>query len=240
MVSRINDRFHLFDSVYLDLLERFFDDPIVQNPHLMPEIRSYYAPAIDLAKIIISARGIDFDRAGGTVMLPSLQIDLESLFEDYLRIVLERQLSELEPTVRVGNGKLGGEAGGRKRLFDHLESEDATPDIVIKSLSTHAGYRYVIEVKYKDREFDADDKYQAISYGMSYGTNALLVRPGLTTTTGRSYPLGTIGRLCVDGYMFHLNAADLEAEEKAFASYVHARIPRPLDSSNPPRSNETG
>lgn len=114
--------------------------------------------------------------------------------------------------------------GGRKLLFDHPPSNDATPDIVLQAQQPHSDYPAILEVKYKPANGSParDDLNQAITYAVSYRSHeVVLVQPRapLPSVAGL-HTLGTIADATVHQYVFDLNAADLESEEALFSNAI--------------------
>lgn len=220
LVSELNRASHLFDGVRLDLARSFQSDREVDDPHRIPSSRSYYLPAIQLAKYVIEGRSIDFDRIGEELTLPSLLIDLQDVFERYLRTAIRLQVERLAYGISILDGNLQAPNGGAKELFDTRPSVDANPDIVVRQagsvLATVLG-----EVKYIDRNFSREDINQAIAYAVSYHAPCLLIKPRRKGEAVGLHPHGEVAGTRIYRYHFDL-AADLEDQERRLARVVLA------------------
>jgi 5-methylcytosine-specific restriction enzyme subunit McrC len=183
----------------------------------LPATRGYYYRALEIALLILSNRGVALQEYGNDVLLETFIINFEDLFEEYLRRVLQqRALGEL--TVKDGNRE------GKKPLFDDKNEPPAQPDIVLAWPPT--GRTLIAEVKYKEKP-DRSDINQTITYALSYDTTrALLVHQSKPGSPNGLYLIGTIHGIRIEGYAFDLGAADLDAEEAAFAKCLFDLVAR--------------
>lgn len=78
-------------------------DRRVRGVRQLPEPRTYYRTALDLAVAILTDRGVDLDRPGTTLELPSLVVNSETLFEEYIRASLGGRFSDMDVEVLDGN-----------------------------------------------------------------------------------------------------------------------------------------
>lgn len=230
IINELSRADRLFDRVKLDESKRFLQDRLVDDPEKLPTIRDYYGPAIYLAKAIIRDRGITFDEHED-IELASLLVNMDRVFEAFLRIILTRNLAALSTNVTVFDGNISGEKGASKPLFDPGFHEDiasntkATPDIVAQLSSSDQQTNVpsvVIDVKYKaiHKIPDRLDINQIVTYGASYRTEAvMIVHPRIGDRRGL-YSVGRIGTLRVYQYIFDLFAENLEDEEAAFAKCI--------------------
>jgi 5-methylcytosine-specific restriction enzyme subunit McrC len=131
LLARLNDAFNLFAGVSLDRGRSFLSHPLVVNPQRMPSTRAYYRPAMQLALAIVRDRGIQVEGRGEDITIESLLLNLEDVFEAFLRNVL-REGFRGRTGITVLDGNKGNPEGGKKLLFDAAPSEDATPDIVVR------------------------------------------------------------------------------------------------------------
>ncbi len=179
---------------------------------LLPVSRMYYIRALEIALLIVSNRGISLQDKGEDVMLDTFIVNFETMFEDYLRRVLELRADPALLRVRDGN------AEGKKPLFDDRRDPPAQPDIVISSITT--GKKLIAEVKYKEKP-NRDDYNQAITYAVTYRTDrAILVHQNKAGAATGLRHIGTMNGIVLDAYAFDLSHADLEAEEQAFADVL--------------------
>jgi 5-methylcytosine-specific restriction enzyme subunit McrC len=223
--------YRLFDQVHLDLATACLADPDVIDPSRIPDSRAYYVPAIEIARAIVEGRPLDLEHQGDGLVLPSLLIDLQSAFEDYLRQVLRAAFRSRPAGLAVLDGNYREtDGGGGKDLFDSGSTMAAAPDIVVKRHDGRPPYALIGEVKYIDRDFDRDHVDQALAYGTSYRAPVVLVRPALR---GEHAGLTEVGRIDSDvlyRYCFDLRG-DLVDQELRFVTSLRtlamANVPVP-------------
>lgn len=216
LLQRLGALYELFSSVPLDHSLSFLSDPLVTGARAAPSLRRYYRPALDLAVAIVRRYAVDVEVTGRGVDLPSMVLDMDSVFEGYLRNTLQAEAA------RVGGGidVLDGNAAGKKPLFDNPPSENATPDIVFRAAAEHR-WPLVIEVKNVPVSGNSSRGAieQAVTYAAAYRCNqVVLAHPRARNQGGVGLrPQGRIGDLAVYQYVFDLEAPDLLAEELKFA-----------------------
>jgi 5-methylcytosine-specific restriction enzyme subunit McrC len=218
LLDRLAPLYAMFEEAPLDHSLGFLRDRLVDGRQRLPSLRSYYRPALDIAAAIVFEHGVKLDAAGGTVQLPSLALDMGRLFEQYLRNVLRAEARERGWTEAV----LDGNMEGRSLLFDEQPSADATPDIVLHEPATDR-YPLIVEVKdvpVKDFHSDRSALEQAITYGVSYRCNTVVLahpRAESNSFTGLRRQ-GRMGELTIYQYVFDLAADPLQDEETRFTS----------------------
>lgn len=183
---------------------------------------------------------MDIESRDGTLRLPSLVLDMSTIFEAYVRSVLQREFRahpEWKARVLDGN-KLMPEGGGKASLLDEGLRSEATPDIVLatgpKRTASFAG---ILDVKYKPAKNsedgkggksprpDREDIEQIVAYGMSYRARTVAtVQPISPAQIGGWRQLGKLRGMNVAIYLFDLAAEDLVAEERRLAQAVYDNI----------------
>lgn len=226
LLSDLNRAFRLFEGVDLDLGLSALADPEVRDPGLIPANRDYYIPAVRLARAIVQRQSVELDRIGDELVLPSLLIDLQTAFEDYLRAILRSRISRLSRGLEILDGNQLEPTGGGKQLFDTGSPVYAQPDIVVRIGQGPDRFHLVGEVKYIDRDFTRDHVDQALAYALSYRTPVMLIRPSLEGEASGLTVYGTVDRKVVYSYLFDL-AGDLPDEERAFAQAVRSLLTVP-------------
>lgn len=204
--------------------------PLVEEPQRMPTHRQYYEPALRLAAAIVRNRGLQLRSEGG-LPLPSIVLNLEEVFEKYVRNILVRHAALMNLT--VANGALLPPMGAQRPLFDGRPEPTAEPDIVVADSRRRDSPPIVVEVKYKPVEHlpAREDLNQTITYATVYGASAaVLLHPRALDGRKGLATLGATGKVLVYTYAFDLAAADLEVEEKTFAEAL-ARL---LNTGGPP------
>ena len=193
----------------------------------LPVHHEHYADALMVAHLIVYDLGLSIRQAGGIAILPSILIDMSTVFESYVRRILAEGLAD-DPAILVKDGNKDGDGGAKVLLYDPiragLNSPDATPDIVIEVNGIPA---LVIDAKYKPAAKlpDRGDVNQVVVYGARYAAPRIMVlhagRPG---TRVPAEFCGSIGGFQVFNGMIDLAAAAIETEEKAFVAAIRALL----------------
>ncbi len=172
-----------------------------------------YLRALRLARLIVSGHGIELRGDGEDVSLPSFLINMETLFEDYVRHVMATRLTGVEV--------LNGNTKGSKSLFDDRKDPPATPDVVVRRGADHP---LIGEVKYKTLE-TRDDRYQVLAYGLSYrARDIVLILPAGSPESSGLAGVGEVNGIRVHRYRFDLAATDLNAEEGRMAATLQGLL----------------
>lgn len=220
--QRLNVLYALFEGVELDHRLDFLRDPEVRGARPLPALRAYYRDALDLAVTIVRRHGVEIETHGESVSLPSLILNMNKVFEAYLRNVLGRYARENAWSPRV----LDGNADGKKPLFDEEPSADATPDIVLRG--PDGGHPAVIEVKNVPVEGPSkrESIEQAVTYGVSYRCqHVVLAHPrGVSGPDPGLRLLGRMAELRLYQYIFDLDADDLASEDDRFGEAIGTLI----------------
>jgi 5-methylcytosine-specific restriction enzyme subunit McrC len=221
---KLNAVFALFDGVQLDHQLRFMDDPVVQGSRPLPTLRSYYRDALNVARAIIQQRAILIDSPGGLLRMPSIVMNMDYIFEGYVRNVLRTHAEASGWPVEVQNGN----DEGKKDLFNEKPSQAATPDIVVAA--PNGTFPLVLEVKnvpIKDLFSEREHIAQVITYALSYrAKRVVLVHPRRSASQpGGMRLLGVVDDVEVHQYRFDLGAQALKDEEVNFGEAVAALLP---------------
>lgn len=180
---------------------------------IIPDQPPDYLRALRLARLIVAGHGIELQGQGEGVSLPSFLIDMERLFEDYMRHVLMKRVQGAEV--------LDGNRQGAKPIFDDRKEPRATPDIVLRQGDA---YPLIGEVKYKTWE-NKDDRYQVMAYALSYRTtHVVLILPTDGIGAAGVTKVGEVDGVTVHRYRFDLAATDLEAETATMAGFVEGLL----------------
>jgi 5-methylcytosine-specific restriction enzyme subunit McrC len=216
LLQRLSALYARFDGVPLELSLSFLSDPMVTGARQMPSVRSYYRPALDLSVAIIRRHAFGLKATSKDLRLPSIVLDMNKIFEAYLRTVLRRQLAAPRLDAQV----LDGNKEGKKPLFDAPPSEDATPDIVCRDRES-GSCSLIVEIKNIPAQGNPprDSIEQAITYAAAYRCDrVVLAQPrGYRQEFSGLRLHGRIGDLAVYQYVFDLNPSHLALEEEAFA-----------------------
>lgn len=219
--QRINASYNMFDGVLLDHSRTFLADPTVTGKRDLPSVRAYYRDALDVALAIIHQRGLMLeDSSGRGIQLPSIVLDMSSLFEAYIRKSLQLYAVEHDWQWDV----LDGNSEGSRPLYRGQASPAATPDIVVQGRGI---IPLVFEVKYipVDGSSSRDAVNQAITYANCYEANrVVLVHPCKDGQASGMHKLGDVGEIEVLQYRFDLSSSDLAGEVNRFAHAVEESV----------------
>lgn len=174
-----------------------------------------YIRAFRLARLIVSGEGIELPASGSDVALPSFLVNMESVFERYVRHTSLRCFPDLEV--------LDGNRTGAKPLFDDRRTPPANPDVVVRRPGGE--YLLVLEAKYKVSE-NRDDINQVIAYALSYRIpQIVIVLPAEAPADKGLDTIGEMHGIRVLRYRLNLSATDLQGEERDFAAALRPLLP---------------
>jgi 5-methylcytosine-specific restriction enzyme subunit McrC len=207
----------------LDYSLDFLSDPLVRNPWLLPTTRSSYSSALSVAKMILKNQSVNIRSQGPDILLSSLLVNMEEVFEGYLRAVLTKHLNTNELSVLDGN--LNEPAGAARPFFDEdtIKGRPATPDVVIGRLSPQASTELLIDAKYKPVQNlpDREDINQILAYTLVYGCGRVaLAYRRRRATESNIMSIGTVAGIEIFKISVDLGAVDLQEEEKQLADAI--------------------
>lgn len=227
-VARLGHAMRTLREVSTETRPTSLNDAEVRGDRPLPATRAYYRPVLDVAVAILTSRGISLDATGGGVSLPSLLVKTEDLFENYVRLTLQRAFS-VDQQVAVLDGNKNP---GRVLLYEEVPSQrsaslpphvslsdreskppSAEPDIVFRA--TDGSHPLVADVKYTKvtGHTKRDEVEQAFLYAVRYGSPiAMTIHPKLSGSTKGLHLSGRIGSVLVMQYRVDLGAEDLEIE----------------------------
>jgi len=232
LLSRLAQAEAAFVRTGIDESLSFLNDAELRNYSLLPSQRESYPAALAISEVLLSDSGVNIRSADGLVSAHSVLVNMEKVFEGYIRDVLSKGLPSQEITVLDGNR--GGHKGAARRLFTtphhFVAQSDATPDIVLCNFD-RTNVRFVIDAKYKpcSEQPDRDDLNQVITYGAAYGTTSVaLAYPHRFKNQSHIIYLGKVGTINVYKLQIDLNSPDLPEEESAFCAAL-IELSRQLD-----------
>jgi len=236
-IARLASALYLFRDVPTERYPDSLDDATVRGERPLPETRDYYRPALDVSVMVLSGKGIDLDAYQGSLMLPSLLVKTEDLFESYVRL-------RLQTTFTPGSDVelLDGNGTGRLPLYEPLSRVDqalvaalaqivgtsgahAEPDLVFRSRD--GTYPLVADVKYTELSphTKRSEVEQVMLYGQRYRSPIVMtVHPKADGLTGGLHLAGKIGSSLVTQYRVDLAAEDLDAEIEQIATAIRALL----------------
>lgn len=179
-----------------------------------------YTRALRLAAALILNEGIELPVGGTDIFLPSFLVDMETLFETYMRRTLSTRLT--------GFTVLNGNEFGGKPLFDDRKSPTANPDIVVRQRGEPV---LLAEVKYKPRA-SREDINQIITYAISYGVSrVLLLMPSEILSESGLSTIGILKGITIYKYGFQLGSATLDEEEANLSSTFSGLLMNPVSGA---------
>jgi 5-methylcytosine-specific restriction enzyme subunit McrC len=215
----LNALYPVFDGVTLDHSRRFLEDPQVTGRQALPSLRSYYRDALNVAIAVIQQRAVLIESGPGPVRMPSIVLNMNYVFEAYIRNILRQYVASRALPLSV----LDGNQEGKRGLYNGIESPSATPDIVVHPNA--GGAPLVLEVKnvpIRDRYSEREYINQAVTYALAYrATQVVLIHPRASAfQSGGLHYLGNVDHVAVYQYRFDLGAEDLVAEDEQFGDVV--------------------
>lgn len=256
-MSRIAEAIRLFHEVGPDRHLRSLNDAQVRGAKHLPTPRGYYRPALGLAVAILTGRGISLDpsvaaraRTVGApftadpgistdVILPTLLVKTEDLFEEFVRLSLQKSFSG-ERGIAILDGN---KSDGRVPLYvPHTAADlvglpahqvvtaegqepNAEPDIVFRG--PDGSHPLVADVKYTNVENLANrsEVEQVVLYGIRYKSPIVMtIHPKRDGASRGLHVAGRIGPLLITQYRVDLGGSDLDAEMSLLANDLRALL----------------
>jgi len=211
---------NLFEVVPLDLKLSFIAE--VQDALRLgriPTLRQYYVGISKAALLIARNSSVTLDPQNADVQLLSFIINLEEVYEKYVRNSLRAFAKMNRQDLVVQNGNLEG----RGYLFHDSIAAEIKPDIII----AHGEHRpLVVDVKYKPRTTDAD-RYQLISHAAALGAGiAVSVLPASDGLSGLARKGQIYNGEGIEIFEYHMPLeGNLADEEKLMATEILNLVP---------------
>lgn len=153
----------------------------------LPRFKTHHGKALWIARELINRSSEVLNFADRRLSLPSYLINLDRVFESYIRNVLRNRLDASSATVKDGNLK-----GFTKDLLNDNDKFVVMPDILIFAKGTTEP-KLIADVKYKIRPKE-EDRYQIITHSLSYRCRlAMLIYPKRRGGPSGLVRLGEIG-----------------------------------------------
>jgi 5-methylcytosine-specific restriction enzyme subunit McrC len=207
-----------FDRVG-DLAVDIINDECERAIRELPGFKPGHAKAVVISREIIKRASPVLEFADRRMSLPSFLINLDNVFESYIRNILRKVAKRSFPTTRIGDGN---HKDFSKPLLNDNNRFMIMPDILIFDVIEDIP-RVVSDVKYKTKPIE-EDRYQIISHSLSYqARSALLVYPKRRDGPSGMVRLGGVGPPghTIDLYEYHFDlGADLGQEEGQFAAFA--------------------
>lgn len=181
----------------------------------IPQIRNYYLEVLEFCFLIINKASFQFEahQYKNTSTLPSIYINMEDVFEQYLINILK----EYEKRKNISIYK------GKKRLFSDTLKPNIEPDIILEKDNV---VTRIADAKYKGDIPTRDDIFQMISYLDSYKCDVgVFILPRNNNT--RIEYLGNLNEKSLYIYRIELNHSkieDLQNEEVRLYSFITSEI----------------
>jgi len=210
LIRQLHFYYGFFGTVLLDKNRLFSTKAkdLIEN-NKIPPLRHYYINICKLCSYILEQAGIQVNEEVGEIQALSFVIDMETMFENYVRNVLRDSVLILKSALMVYDGN----KEGKGFLFQDNKRYEAKPDIILKNGDQ---CRLLIEVKYKTK-LQESDRYQVIAHSLSYSANrAVLLVPYDGQPQRGLVKLGSIGDIEVYEYYYNLESQNLDLEEQLY------------------------
>lgn len=165
----------------------------------IPKLRSYYVETLEICNLIVNKSSFQFEQRSSLSIqksLPSIYIDMEDVFEQYLI----NSLRDLSDSYCINIYK------GRKLLFMDVEKPEIEPDIVFEN---NRNITCIADAKYKKIKVSREDIFQMISYLVSYNCfDGVFILP-LDTNAKRVDYLGSIQERKIYIFRIDINKKDI-------------------------------
>lgn len=190
----------------------------------LPANRPMLAQAVELSQLILLRHGVRFFGEGG-VKLPSFLINMEKVFESYVRCLLRNspRLKDFE----ILDGNHEPPAGAASEIFEvagPLGNHATKPDLVVRR---NGVILCVGDVKYKPcpQQPDRANLEQVLVYGLSYGApKTLLIFPCASGQETSVEFLGTVRGIDCYKATLQLMNQSLDKEELNLCDLVGALL----------------
>jgi 5-methylcytosine-specific restriction enzyme subunit McrC len=180
--------------------------------------REDYRRALRFAQALVSKTGIEVTGSAAGIPTRCFLLSLDLVFEDYVRSVLQRQLSD----VKVRSAKSFPPAGERRRLLSNgsLDSE-MEPDIVVCRNGVAVS---IFDVKYKAaaKGIERHDLNQIVAYAVGYGVKRVGIISPASATGPQCQLLGKANDISVYQIGCDLTAVNRAEAEKHLVETVNA------------------
>lgn len=208
--------YDLFERIPLDRTLSFLSESekMLKNREI-PPLRAYYYDIVRTCLLILNSRSISLDVIGTDVSLLSFVLNLEDVFEKYVRNILRRFASQLRPELRV----LDGNSQFTSYLFRDSKSIRIKPDIIIRRERNNL---LLSDVKYKPK-LSETDRYQIIAHALSLSApKAVLIMPSFLGESSGLIRRGRVGGDSgVEVFEYYLRIdKELEVHERKFAAEI--------------------
>lgn len=200
-----------------DNIEYIYEDAVATLPHF----KIGHHKALEVARELIRRSSPLLEFADRRVRLPSFIINLDTVFESYIRNCLRNDLQTLHPGSQVNDGN---EAGYSKSLLNDNQKFTIKPDLIFRR-STDEPPFLIGDLKYKTKPTE-DDRYQILTHTLSYQCKkAILIYPKRSGRAGGLIRIGQIGptEFPIELFEYHFDlSSDLEKEEQSIAVAIGA------------------
>jgi len=208
--------YDLFEQVPLDLTLSFVAEAetMLKNSKI-PSLRGYYEDIVRTCLLILRNQSVSLDVIGGDISLLSFVLNLEEIFEKYVRNILRRSASGLYPEIKV----LDGNTQFESYLFRDSKRVRIRPDIIVRRDRKNV---LISDVKYKPK-ISETDRYQIIAHALSLSSpKAILVLPSFAGESSGLIRCGCVGDVPgVELFEYYLRIDEaLEVQEKKFAAEI--------------------
>lgn len=185
----------------------------------LPDNRPWLRRAVTLSTMILRDAGLDVRGFRGAIVANSLLIQMDDVFEQYVRYVLREGLRRY-PDIAVLDGNKARPVGAAGTLFDEVFTDygdsSSTPDTVVER---EGETLVVIETKYKLCPALPEREYinQVVTYGATHRCSQVVLAYPSHDARCRLERLGRIGNVVLHKALLPLGRADIAQTEAEFS-----------------------
>lgn len=208
-------------------VERTFADALYD----LPKFKQHHTKALWVARELISRSSEVLEFADRRLSLPSYLINLDRVFESYIRNVLRVQLSGYSASFEVQDGN---QKGFTKPLLNDSDRFVIMPDILVFGAGIETP-KLVADVKYKTRPKE-EDRYQIITHALSHQCRrAMLFYPCGRDGVSGLVRLGEIGppSFPIELFEYHFELDSELADSETQLGFVVNHLLDPKDVGQP-------
>lgn len=216
VLESVNDIYQYFDDLPLDQHKAFVPGArLMIEQRAFPDLRHYYYDICQTCLFLIGNDSISLRVRGNDIDLLSFVLNLEDIFEGYIRNVLRERFRSAVPEAQV----LDGNREGKSYLFRDSKTMEVRPDIVIKKRFQPV---LIADAKYKPKLTETD-RYQLISHAYSCGVKrAVSILPSFDAATHGLIRRGQLRDAeGIEIYEYHMRLdTALEAQEESLSREI--------------------
>lgn len=211
----IRDCLFMFDGVAVPHSGfRFDETDLASMVNRLPALHRDYAGLLWVAFLLHAQRGISIEALGPAVF-DTFLVNLADIFEDYVRLLIQRSIASIIPTAKALDGNVH-----QVPLFVHGAAHLVKPDIYIVAAGKTVA---VLDAKYKPR-MKASDRYEVLAFCEALQVKkAVIISP--SAVEAEAELLGTTaGKVELHYVKINLNSNNMPEAEALFMKRIASMI----------------